>query len=125
MTGDVQAPRPRPEPSQRDVAAPPATTAVDDLQQNYLTAFLGYLPRHDEAALHRAYALGRTAVTAGVSLLQLARIHHEVFLRVLPDTPAEELPDVVAAASQFLLEVLAPHDMAQRVFLDRQTPPPS
>ena len=63
-------------------------------------------------------------MTTGVGLLHLVRIHHEVFLRVLQDTPVDELPDVVAAASQFLLEVLAPHDMARRIFLETQPPPP-
>jgi hypothetical protein len=134
MSADVQDPQTGPLPAQRgsmnDAGPPEAAptaprTAVGDLRRDYLTAFLGYLPRHDEAALHRAYEIGRSAVASGVGLLELARVHHEVFLRVLQDTPPEELAGVVGAASEFLLEVLAPHDMAQRVFLDKQTPPPS
>ena len=54
----------------------------------------------------------------GLSILELARVHHEVFLEVLRETPPEELPEVATAASEFLLEVLATFDMAQRGFLD-------
>jgi len=93
-------------------------TALDDLTRDYRVAFLQYLPRHTEVALHRGYELGRTAVTEGVSILELARIHHEVLLEALRETPADELPGVAASASEFFLEVLATFDMAQRSFLD-------
>jgi phosphoserine phosphatase RsbU-like protein len=90
---------------------------LDDLTRDYRVAFLHYLPRHEEAALARGYELGRSAVAEGLSILELARIHHEVFLEVLRETPAEELPEVATAASEFFLEVLATYDMAQRGFL--------
>jgi hypothetical protein len=95
-------------------------SALDDLTRDYRVAFLQYLPRRAEAALHRGYELGRTAVTEGLSILELARIHHEVFLKVLRETPAADLPEVATAASEFLLEVLATFDMTQRGFLDRR-----
>ena len=95
-------------------------TALDDLTRDYRVAFLQYLPRHAEAALNRGYELGRSAVTEGLSILELARIHHEVFLEALRETPVEELPAVATAASEFFLEVLATFDMAQRVFHDRR-----
>lgn len=94
-------------------------TALDDLLRDYRVAFLQYLPRHEEAALARAYELGRSAVTRGLSILELARVHHEVFLEVLRETPPEDVPGVVTAASEFFLEALATFDMAQRGFLDR------
>ena len=86
----------------------------DDLERDYRAALLRYLPRHEEAALHRGYQLGRACVAAGVSLLDLARVHHAVLLEVQRDTPAEELPRLTAAAGEFLLEVLATYDMTQR-----------
>ncbi|SFF67196.1 phosphatase RsbU N-terminal domain-containing protein [Blastococcus tunisiensis] len=95
-------------------------SALDDLTRDYRVAFLQYLPRRAEAALHRGYELGRTAVTEGLSILELVRIHHEVFLEVLRETPAADLPEVATAASEFLLEVLATFDMTQRGFLDRR-----
>jgi len=87
---------------------------LDDLTRDYRVAFLQYLPRRQEAALSRGYELGRTAVTEGVSILELARIHHEVLLEVLRESPPEELAEVATAASEFFLEVLATVDMTQR-----------
>jgi hypothetical protein len=93
---------------------------LDVLTRDYRVAFLLYLPRREEAALNRGYELGRSAVADGLSLLELARIHHEIFLEVLQETPTAELPEVATAASEFLLEVLATYDMAQRGFLEGQ-----
>ena len=90
---------------------------LDALTRDYRTAFLRYLPRREEAALTRGYELGRGAVTAGVSILDLTRIHHEIVLDVLRDTRPEEVIDVSSAAVQFLLEALATYDMTQRKLL--------
>ena len=92
----------------------------EKLTRDYRVAFLLYLPRREEAALNRGYELGRKAVTDGVSILELARVHHEIFLEVLRETPPAELPEVATAASEFLIEVLATVDMAQRAFLDQR-----
>jgi hypothetical protein len=51
-------------------------------------------------------------------MLELVCVHHEVLLEVLQDTPAADLADVAGGASQFLVEVLATFDMAQRALLD-------
>ena len=96
---------------------PPFVNELDALTRDYRTAFLRYLPRREEVALTRGYELGRGAVTAGVSILDLTRIHHEILLDVLRDTRAEEIIDVASAAAEFLLEVLATYDMTQRRLL--------
>jgi hypothetical protein len=93
-------------------------TGLEDLARDYRVAFLQYLPRREEAALARGYELGRAAVTEGRSILELARIHHEVLLGALRETPPDEIGQVATAASEFFLEVLATFDMAQRSFLD-------
>ena len=95
-------------------------TGLEQLTRDYRVAFLQYLPRREEAGLARGYELGRKAVADGLSILELARIHHEIFLEVLRETPPAELPDVATAASEFLVEVLATFDMAQRSFLDQR-----
>jgi hypothetical protein len=41
-------------------------------------------------------------------------VHHDVLCEVLTTTPGDELPDVAGAAAEFLIEVLASYDMAQR-----------
>ena len=93
-------------------------TDLAGLVRSYRAGFLWYLSRRDEAPLASGYELGRSAVAAGISVLDLARVHHEVFLEVLRETSQEELTGVATAASEFFLEVLATYDMAQRAFLD-------
>ena len=95
---------------------------LSDLALDYRAAFLRYLPRREEAALTRGYEIGRGAVASGISILDLARIHHDVLLTVLADTRPEEVGDVAAAASEFLLEVLAVYDMTQRSFREGNDP---
>jgi hypothetical protein len=90
-------------------------TAVDDLRRNYRAAFLRYLPRREEAPLRAGYEIGRAAVVDGLSILDLAQVHHEVLLEVITTVRPEELGGVAVAASEFLVEVLATYDMAQRV----------
>ena len=87
---------------------------VEDLTRDYRAAFLRYLPRRDEAALHAGYELGRAALVCGTSVLTLAEIHHRVLLEVLTDSRTEDLPGVATRASEFLVEVLATVDMTQR-----------
>jgi hypothetical protein len=92
-------------------------TTLVELKRDYRAAFLRYLPRREEAALHTGYELGRASVADGLSMLDLAHVHHEVLLEVLRDTKAEDLATIASAASEFFVEVLAPYDMTQRGFL--------
>jgi len=87
---------------------------LEDVTLDYRVAFQRFLPRRSEAALTDGYDLGRRAIVQGVSLLELVRVHHLVLGEVLRDTPREEVGHVTAAASDFLLEVLATFDMAHR-----------
>lgn len=90
------------------------TDELARLRRNYAARFLRYLVRRDESALLAAYELGRAALPAGVSLLDLVAVHHAVLLDALRDTAIDELPDVAGAAATFLLEVLASYEMARR-----------
>ena len=89
-------------------------THAPDLLRDYRVAFLSYLHGRREAGRHRGYLLGRAVLVEGSGLLELARVHHDVFLEVLRDTPADQQPELVSAAAEFFLEVLAPAEMAQR-----------
>jgi hypothetical protein len=91
---------------------------LDRLRQNYCVGFLRYLGSRDESVLSSAYDLGRAALSSGVSLLDVVQIHHSVFVDVLRSTGGHELPDVAAAASTFLVEVLASFDLTRRAFLN-------
>jgi hypothetical protein len=95
-------------------------TRLDAVRRDYRVAFLRYLPRRDEAALHRGYEIGRSAVVQGLSLLDLATVHHQILLEVLEETrkTPEDVALVATAASEFLIEVLATYDMTQRSLRD-------
>ncbi|MEO6503329.1 MAG: phosphatase RsbU N-terminal domain-containing protein [Jatrophihabitantaceae bacterium] len=98
-------------------------TVTQELERNYRVAFLRYLPRREEEPLRVAYEIGRSAVIQGITILDLAELHHEVLLEVLQDTPRTELAEVTAGASEFFREVLATFDMTQRSLLEQQRPP--
>jgi len=90
-------------------------TAVGDLARDYRAAFLRHLARRDESGLNAGYELGRSALADDVSLLDVVRVHHDVLVEVIRDSPADEAPAVAGAASDFLLEVLASYDMSRRL----------
>jgi hypothetical protein len=85
--------------------------AADALDRDYRAAFVGYLSHRGERQLHTAYEIGRGAVVSGTSMLALSKIHHDVFRTVLAQSRPEELDDVVDAASEFFIEVLATYHM--------------
>lgn len=68
--------------------------------------------------LRSAYELGRVAMGCSVGLLDLVRIHNEVFLEAIATarTP-ESAQDVARAASTFLVEALSSFEMTQRGFM--------
>jgi hypothetical protein len=87
--------------------------SLADLRLDYRAAFLRHLGHPEESALHAGYELGRAALASGITLLELVRVHHDVLIGTLRDSPSDEVPDVAAAASDFLLEVLSSYDMSQ------------
>jgi hypothetical protein len=91
--------------------------ARERLQRDYRPAFLRYLSRRDEPARHAGYVLGRAAVAAGQSMLDVVAAHHVTLVEVLPDArdPAEVLA-MSTAASEFLTEVLASFSMTTGAF---------
>ena len=96
----------------------PHTEQLSRLAADYRVAFLRFLPRQEEAALATAYELGRHALAQGISILEVAQIHHDALLAVLAETRDEELRGTAVAASVFFLEVLATSDMAQRGLIE-------
>jgi len=93
-------------------------TPPEALARNYRAALVGAVSLPSEATLHRGYELGRHALADGVSVLELARTHHECLVDLLRDTAPADVPAVAVAASEFFLEILATMDMAQRAYLE-------
>jgi hypothetical protein len=88
---------------------------LDQLRRSYRAAFLHCLTATDERALLNGYDIGRAAVAARLSLLDVAQIHHQLLAEVLRTTPSDEVDDITQSASDFFVEVLAAFDMTQRV----------
>ena len=91
--------------------------ALERLRRNYRAAFLRYLPNRDEAALDAGYQIGRSAVADGLTILDLAQVHHDVLREVLRTSNREELDGVTTSAADFLVEVLATYEMTRRGYL--------
>jgi serine phosphatase RsbU (regulator of sigma subunit) len=93
------------------------TSAISDFATRYREALSGHLNGPSEESRSQAYELGRQAVIAGVSLLELAVIHEEALVswgRRPSDDPSRTL------ATGFYLEALSTFDMAQRGYLEAQ-----
>jgi len=94
------------------------TDPIADLRRDYRPPFLSYLTNLDERGLSAAYDLGRRAMLRRLGLLELVRVHNEVYVEVVSDARTlTEAQGLARAASAFLLEALAPFEMTQRGFM--------
>ena len=99
------------------------TSSLDRLRRNYLAAFVAHASRSDEGSLHPAYELGRNALARDISLLDLVRTHHSVLGEVLQAGNGVDTPrDLLDTAAAFLVEALAPFEIARRGFMETSTP---
>ena len=94
------------------------STPLGRLTQNYTPAFLAFLNKPDEQRLHRAYELGRSALADGITLLDLIRTHHAALGQVVTTLNADTHAVTFDAAASFLIEALAPYEMARRGYLE-------
>ncbi|HYY73214.1 MAG TPA: ATP-binding protein [Solirubrobacterales bacterium] len=91
------------------------TEARRELAESYVRALQDYLQDGGEAALARAYELGRKAVIDGLGVLEMAALHHEA-LRASALRPAasEDRAKVGEVAQAFFMESLSPFEMTHR-----------
>jgi serine phosphatase RsbU (regulator of sigma subunit) len=96
-------------------SVPTASTATLDLSARYREAFRAWLTHRDERELGTAYALGREAVSAQLSVLDLAESHHKAAQEVLreADDPARRV-ELLEAAGVFFGEALSTFEIAHR-----------
>jgi serine phosphatase RsbU (regulator of sigma subunit) len=96
-------------------ASPPA------LRARYAEAFRAWLEHRDERELGTAYSLGREAVSARLSVLDLAEAHHEAVREALRDEPdAERRAELLDAAGVFFGEALSTFEIAHRGYREVQ-----
>jgi signal transduction histidine kinase len=84
-------------------------------EEEYRSAFGEYAQRGGEAALGRAYELGRRAINEKKSLMEIASLHHQALHGMLADAQgAVRHQKLLTAATDFLTEMLSPYEMAHR-----------
>jgi signal transduction histidine kinase len=85
----------------------------------YRSCLQEYAAGRGEAALGRAYELGRRALTEQKSLVEMASLHHQAVLAMVRDVENEKRrEELVLASGEFLAECLSPYEMAHRGFQD-------
>ncbi|BBZ41969.1 SpoIIE family protein phosphatase [Mycobacterium conspicuum] len=88
-------------------------THADDFRAQYLAALRRYLLTHDEDSLAVAHELGRRALQDQISVLDIVEQHVHLILQLSHDVRVD-----APVALEFLLQTLAPLDIATRGFLD-------
>lgn len=85
----------------------------------YHSALAEYLGSRSEAALGRAYEIGRQSLQSGISLVELSSVHHAALAEFLAGRPTGPVPSgILEAAAEFLAHALSPYEMAHRGFQD-------
>jgi len=89
------------------------------LSRKYAATLHGYLVLQQETALQHAYELGRQAISCGLGLLDMVRLHQQALAACLarPLSPSE-IARTLQAAEVFFLETLPPFEAARRGFDD-------
>jgi PAS domain S-box-containing protein len=83
--------------------------------KQYTAVLQDYLTGKGEAALLRAYELGRSAVAEKLNVLEMVAIHQEALMAILLGRLAtEESTRITQRAADLLAESLAPFELAQR-----------
>jgi signal transduction histidine kinase len=88
-------------------------------EDEYASYLQEYAADGGEAALGRAYELGRRALTEQKSLIELASLHHQAVLALVRSAESEaRQEEALRASAEFLAECLSPYEMAHRGFQD-------
>jgi len=98
-----------------------ATAPPNQLRERYQEAFTAWLAHRDERELGTAYALGREAVAAQLSVLDLAEAHHDAARAVLIHEPDPgRRAELLEAAGVFFGEALSTFEIAHRGYHEVQ-----
>jgi PAS domain-containing protein len=88
-------------------------TETDDFRAHYRAALRTYLGSRDEDSLAVGHELGRRALQEQVSMLDIVEYHVRLILELSQDVRVD-----APVALEFLLQTLAPLDIATRGFVD-------
>jgi light-regulated signal transduction histidine kinase (bacteriophytochrome) len=87
---------------------------VDALGREYVSTLEAYLKAGNEAALSKAYELGRRAMVDGLGVLDMAVLHRAAVDILVVAAPASEKLRFAKAAADFFSELLSPFEMSFR-----------
>lgn len=91
------------------------------LRQRYSAAIEAYLDGGGEAALERAYQLGRKALDQGLGILDLAAMYHQALAGLVRSKrSAEAKAAAVEKSADFFVESLSPFEMTHRGYQEAQ-----
>ena len=94
----------------------------DELRKQYISALQDYLEEGKEKSLESAYELGRKAIADGRGILDMAAVHQDVLVTVLPQAIKQgDIEETLKKAAQFFSESIAPFEMTFRGFHDSIT----
>ena len=88
-------------------------TDAEDFHVQYIAALRTYLDARDEDSLAVGHELGRRALQEQISMLDIIEHHVQLILEF-----SKNIQDDAPVALQFLLQTLAPLDVATRGFLE-------
>lgn len=92
---------------------------LERFRLDYAPLLLRHLVQRDESGLQAAYQLGRRAMQESVGLLDVVRVHNDLFLEVLATVrDLDEVSDLTRAASTLLIDLVASFEVAQLGFMD-------
>lgn len=95
------------------------TDPLERFRLDYAPLLLRHLAQQDEACLQAAYQLGRRAMQESVGLLDVVRVHNDLFIEILTTLRVlDEVTEVAKASSDLLIDLIASFEVAQRGFLD-------
>ncbi|MFZ1081656.1 MAG: PAS domain S-box protein [Candidatus Kryptoniota bacterium] len=94
------------------------STLSEEFAAEYSSAMQDHISHGGEFALHRAYELGRKALDNGQIIIDVAKLHSTVLLKVLNGTSPDNATEVITSAATFLSEFLSPFEMTFRGFME-------
>ena len=89
-----------------------------DLVEDYIRKLDAHLADSSEAVLNQAYEIGRRAVGDGVSVLDMAVLHHNALRSILARHAPERWDLIIDKAGLFFNECLSPFEMLLRRYRD-------
>jgi signal transduction histidine kinase len=92
----------------------------DAFARQYSAALRQYLRNGGEAALVRAYELGRQSLRDGRGVLSMIALHHDTMAKLLNGRSARAAlsPDALTRAGMFFTESMSPFEMTHRAFAE-------